>query len=54
MIGQIKVLVVNGRNFPISDKLYDLLSGDAEIETEISKIIADGVGKVKKAGKGKK
>jgi hypothetical protein len=53
MIGQIKVLVVNGRNYPISDKLFDFLNADAGLEGEISKIIADAGGKAKKAGKKK-
>ena len=54
MIGQIKVLVVGGKNYPISDKLYGVLSGDAEIEAEVSRIIAEGTVKTRKAGKGKK
>jgi hypothetical protein len=54
MIGEIKVLTVGGKNYPISDKLYGLLSADAEIEAEVSRIIADGTVKTRKTGKGKK
>jgi len=52
-IGQIKVLTVVGKNFPISDKLYDLLAVDAGLEGEISKIIAEGTSKIKRGGKKK-
>jgi hypothetical protein len=54
MIGQIKVLVVGGRNFPITDKLFEMLSADVEIEGEISRIIGEAIGKKKVWKKGKK
>lgn len=53
MISEIKVLVVNGKNYPISEKLYGVLSGEAEIEAEISRIIAEGLVKPKKVWKKK-
>lgn len=54
MIGEIKVISVNGRNFPISEKLFKILSADGEIEGEISKVIADAISKTKvKIGKKK-
>ena len=53
MIGQIKVLTVNGRISPISDKLFELLSANSEIEAEISKILSDATVKTRKAGKKK-
>lgn len=56
MIGQVKVISVNGNDYTISDKLYDLLLGDAEIEREVSNIIArcNSVARPKKSGGKKK
>lgn len=51
MLGHITVLTVGGKNYPISEKLFALLSNDAELEAEISRIIADG--RPKKTGKKK-
>lgn len=55
MIGTIKVLHVAGRNYPLSDKLFDVLQ-DKELADEVTKIVEDAgkAGKAKKSGKKEK
>ena len=52
MIGTIKVLQAAGKNYPLSDKLFEVLQ-DKELEGEVTKIVEEA-GRSVKANKGKK
>ena len=52
MIGTIKVLQVSGKNYPLSDKLFEVLQ-EKELADEVTRIVEEA-GRSSKVKKGKK